>query len=213
MAVILPIVSTASESDYPGILDYPWNHSPITVYIDNKTVPSHYSPTYFTQVQKALDYWEAGGNGKLKYTPVFKLVDSENADIRIRWVKDLKKEKGAPPEAAGAAIPYIVNGRFVRVDIMLGVGYYQWMKWVPFSDTAMLAISKHELGHALGLNHSSDKQDIMYPSNEQIDNTNPLFAGKYGSILLIAAYAVLAIIVFLSVSWLLNRKKRKKIQD
>ena len=213
MAVILPLVSTASESDYPRILDYPWNHSPITVYIDNKTVPPHYSPAYYTQVQKALDYWEAGGNGKLKYTPVFKLVDSENADIRIRWVKDLQKEKGAPPKAAGAAIPYIVNGRFVRVDIMLGVGYYQWTKWTPYSDTAMLAISKHELGHALGLNHSSDKQDIMYPSNEQIDNTNPLFAGKYGSIFRMAAYVVLAVIVFLSVSWLLNRKKRKKTQD
>lgn len=213
MVVILPIVSTASESDYPRISDQPWDHSPITVYIDNKNVPSHYSPTYYTQVQKALDYWEAGGNGKLKYTPVLKLVDSENADVRIRWGEDLQKDQGAPPNVAGAAIPYIVNGRFTRVDIILGVGSYQWMKWVPFSDTAMLAISKHEFGHALGLDHSCDKQDIMYPSNEQINNTNPLFTGKYGSLLLIAAYAVLAIIVFLSVSWLLNRKKRKKIQD
>jgi predicted Zn-dependent protease len=211
MVIILPIVSTAPESDYPRILDHPWDHSPITVYVDNKTVPSHYSPTYFTQVQKAMDYWEAGGNGKLKYTPVFKLVDSEKADIRIRWVENLQKDQGAPRGAAGATIPYIVNGRFIKVDIMLGVGSYQWMEWVPYSDTAMLAISKHELGHALGLDHSSDKQDIMYPSNEQINNTNPLFAGKYGYLLLIAAYAVLAIIVFLSESWLLNRKKRKKI--
>jgi len=66
------------------------------------------------------------------------------------------------------------------------------------------------LGHALRLNHSSDKQDIIYPKNEQIDNTNPILS-KYGSLLLIAAYAALAIIVFLSVSWLLSRKKRKKI--
>jgi predicted Zn-dependent protease len=213
MLVFLSTISAASESDYPGILDYPWDHSPITVYIDNKTVPLHYSPVYFTQVQKALDYWEAGGNGKLKYTPVFELVDSENADIRIRWVEDLQKYQDAPRGAAGATVPYIASGRFIRVDIMLGVGYYQWMKWIPYTDTAMLAISKHELGHALGLDHSSDKQDIMYPSNEQINNTNPLFAGKYGSLLLMAAYAVLAITVFLSVSWLLNRKKRKKIQD
>ncbi|WP_410507721.1 matrixin family metalloprotease [Methanosarcina hadiensis] len=213
MVVTLPIVSTASESDYPRILDYPWDHSPITVYIDDKNVPPHYSPAYSAQVHKALDYWEAGGNGKLKYIPVFKLVDSENADIRIRWVESLQEDQGAPEGVAGAAIPYIADERFVRVDIILGVGSYQWMRWVPYSDSAMLAISKHELGHALGLDHSTDRQDIMYPSNEQINNTHPLFAGKYGSFLLIAAYAALATIVFLSVSWLLNRRKRKKIQD
>lgn len=213
MVVTLPIVSTASESDYPRILDYPWDHSPITVYIDDENVPPHYIPTYSAQVHKALDYWEAGGNGKLNYTPVFKLVDSENADIRIRWVESLQEDQDAPEGVAGAAIPYIANERFVRVDIILGVGSYQWMKWVPYSDSAMLAISKHELGHALGLDHSTDRQDIMYPSNEQINNTHPLFAGKYGSFLLIAAYALLATIVFLSVSWLLNRRKRKKIRN
>ncbi|MPM64368.1 hypothetical protein SDC9_111254 [bioreactor metagenome] len=213
MVVFIPVVSTASESDYPRILDYPWDHSPITVYIDNKTVPSHYSPTYYIQVQKALDYWEAGGNGKLKYTPVFELVDSENADVRIRWVEDLQKEQGAPRGVAGVTVPYIASGRFIKVDITLGVGYHQWTKWIPYSDTAMLAISKHELGHALGLDHSSDKQDIMYPSNEQINDINPFFAGKYGSLLRIAVYTIFAIIVFLSVSWLLNRKKQKKIQN
>jgi predicted Zn-dependent protease len=207
----LPIASAASEPDYPRILDHPWDHSPITVYIDNKSVPPHYSPTYYTQVQKALNYWAEGGNGKLEYTPVFEIVDSERADIRIRWVENLQKDQGAPHGVAGATIPLIVNGRFTRADITLGVGYSQWGEWIPYSDTAMLAITKHELGHALGLNHSDDKQDIMYPTNEQIDNTNRLFPGKYGSLLLIAAYTALAITVFLSVSWLLNRKKSKKL--
>ncbi|MEN6554713.1 MAG: matrixin family metalloprotease, partial [Methanobacterium sp.] len=77
-------------------------------------------------------------------------------------------------------------------------------EWVPYSDTAMLAIAEHELGHALGLNHSNDKQDIMYPTNEQINNTNPILS-KYGSFLLFATYAVLAIVVFLSVSYILRR--------
>jgi predicted Zn-dependent protease len=170
-------------------------------------VPPYYSPTYYTQVQKALNYWAEGGNGKLEYTPVFEIVDSEKADIRIRWVENLQKDQGVPAGVAGDTIPLAVNGRFVRVYITLGVGNYQWMEWVPYSNTAMLAIAEHELGHSLGLNHSNDKQDIMYPTNEHIDNTNPLLLSKYGSLLLFAAYAVLAIVVFLSVSWLLSRKK------
>jgi predicted Zn-dependent protease len=202
--LILPPAPAASEFNYPRILDHPWDHSPITVYIDNKSVPPHYSPAYYTQVQKALNYWAEGGNGKLEYNPVFEIVDSEKADIRIRWVENLQKDQGAPPGVAGATIPFVANGRFVRADITLGVGNYQWMKWVPYSDTAMLAISEHELGHALGLNHSNDKRDIMYPANEQINYTNPILS-KYGSILLFAAYAVLAIVVFLAVNYILRR--------
>lgn len=204
MVLILPVHPSVSEFNHPRILDHPWDHSPITVYIDNKSVPPHYSPTYYTQVQKALNYWAEGGNGKLDYTPVFAIVDSEKADIRIRWVENLQKDQGVPPKVAGATVPLIVNGRFIRVDVMLGVGYSQWGEWIPYSDTAMLAIAKHELGHALGLDHSNDKQDIMYPTNEQIDNANPIL-NKYGSFLLFVVYAVLAIAVFLSVSYVLGR--------
>jgi predicted Zn-dependent protease len=69
------------------------------------------------------------------------LVKSEEADIRIRWVENLQK-------VAGDTIPLTVNRLFVHVDITLGVGNNQWMAWIPYSDTSMLAITEHELGHA-----------------------------------------------------------------
>ena len=208
VVLISPITSTASEFSYPRILDHPWDHSPITVYINNKTVPLHYSPTYYADIEKALNYWAGGGNGKLKYIPVFEIVDSEDADIRIKWDANLQKDQGAPHGVAGETIRHIANGRFVYVNIILGVGNNQWIKWVPYSDIAMIAIVEHELGHALGLDHRNDPRDIMYPSNEQIDNTNLFLESKYGSLLLIVFYTAIAVIVFISVSWLLNRKKR-----
>jgi len=213
MVLILPIISKAAELSYPRVLDHPWDHSPITLYIDTKIVPLHYSLTYYADIKKALNYWAGGGNGKLKYIPVFEIVDSEDADIRIIWDANLQKDQGAPHEVAGETIRHIANGRFVYVGIILGVGNHQWMEWVPYSDTAMLAIAEHEFGHALGLDHSNDPQDIMYPSNEQIDNTNPFLQSKYGSLLLIAFYTVIAVIVFISVSWILNRKKRLTFED
>jgi predicted Zn-dependent protease len=129
------------------------------------------------------------------------------------WVENLQTDQGAPPGVAGYATPHTDNGRFVQVDIVLEAGSYQGRQWVQYGDATMLAIAKHEFGHALGLEHSNDSRNIMYPTYEQRDNINPLLLSKYGSYLLLAFYVAIAIIVFLSVSWLLSRKKRKKLEE
>ncbi|HML25382.1 MAG TPA: peptidase, partial [Methanomethylovorans sp.] len=83
------------DNAYPALTTIPWDHSPITVYIDNVNVPEHYSPTYKEQVEYAMTYWENGGNGHLAYEPEFRLVDSESeADVYIVWVENLEKDAG-----------------------------------------------------------------------------------------------------------------------
>jgi predicted Zn-dependent protease len=203
--LIFPIASAASEYSYPKTLDHPWDHSPITVYIDNKNLPPHYNPSYYTQIEKALQYWEEGGNGKLNYTPVFKIVDSENADIRITWVDNLEKNESAPSGVGGYTTPKIENGRFVHVDMLLGVGDYKGNNWVQYDDETMLILAKHELGHALGLEHSNDKQDIMYPDYKQQNDVSSFLADNS---FLLVGYGALAVIVFLAVSRLLDMRKR-----
>jgi predicted Zn-dependent protease len=205
MVLISPIASAASEYSYPKTLDHPWDHSPITVYIDNENLPPHYNPSYYAQIEKALQYWEEGGNGKLNYTPVFKIVDSENADIRITWVENLEKNESAPAGVGGYTTPQIENGRFVHVDMVLGVGDYKGTNWIQYDDETMLVLAKHELGHALGLEHSNDKQDIMYPDYKQQNDVSSFLADN--SLLVIVGYGALAVIVFLAVSRLLDRRK------
>lgn len=213
IVLILPTVSAASEASPERILDYPWDHSPITVYIDNSNVPEHYSPTYYAQIEKAMEYWEEGGNGNLKFTPFFELVDSKEADIRIKWVENLENVEGAPPGVAGYASPRISNGRFVRVDIVLEVGNFQGKAWRQYGDVTMLSVAKHEFGHALGLGHSSNRRDIMYPEYEQREDINPLLLSKYGHVLQMAVLAAFAVLLYLGVSWQHSRKKRKKLED
>lgn len=209
----LPITSLANEEIPEVILERPWDHSPITVYIDNKTVPEHYSPTYYTQVVKALEYWEQGGNGKLKYAPVFEIVDSRDADITIRWVENLESVEGAPSGVAGYAVPTIDNNRFVKADIVLEVGNYKGKSWRQYGDETMFSLAKHELGHALGLGHSKEEGDIMYPKYDIGEDINPLLASKYGPYIRIGAYIAVAALVFLGVSWLLSKRERKNLED
>lgn len=204
-AFIFPIAAATSENYYPKTLEHPWDHSPITVYIDNKNLPPHYSPSYYTQVEKALQYWEEGGNGKLNYTPVFKIVDSENADIRITWVENLERNASAPPGVGGYTTPEIENNRFVHVDMILGVGDYKGKKWIQYDDKTMLVLAKHELGHALGLEHSSDEEDIMYPNYKQQNDLSSFF--KDNSPLVILSYGFIAVVIYITVSRLLNRKR------
>ncbi len=213
MVLILPIASAASEADPETLLDHPWDHSPITVYVENKSVPEHYSSTYYAQIEKAMEYWEKGGNGNLEFTPVFKHVNSKEADIRIKWVENLENVEGASPGVAGYASPRVSNGRFVSVDIVLEVGNYQGKAWRQYGDTTMLSIAKHEFGHALGLGHSSNRRDIMYPEYEQREDINPLLLSKYSHVLRMAALSALSVFLYIGVSWQRSRKKRKNLED
>src|SRR5665811_2164901 len=101
----------------------------------------------------------------------------------------------------------------VRSSAASDVYKRQGKSWAQYGDATMLSIVKHELGHALGLGHSSDRRDIMYPEYEQRDNINPILLSKYGPLLRAAAFVALVLLLTLGVSWQRSRKKRKTLED
>ena len=211
--LLLLFTQPVVAQDIEYLSTQPWDHSPITVFVDEVDIPEHYSPTYRDQVEIALEYWENGGNGKLSYTPVFQIVDDRNADINIKWIENLEKLEGAPEGVAGYAAPTFAGDQFLHVDIVLEVGNYQGYSWVQYGDANMQEVAKHELGHALGLGHSSDKRDIMYPTYEQRDNLNPLLLSKTFPYIVAISIVVLVIIVYHTIGWRAMKKRREKIEE
>ena len=211
--ILISLSQFASASaEYPKLLDVPWDHSPITVFIDDVDVPPHYSPTYRAQVESALLYWEDGGNSKLDFIPDFEIIDTDNADIRIMWVENIEEVTGAADGVAGFWSPYEVNGMYLRGDIVLEVGNYQGYAWQQYGDLNMLLVTKHELGHALGLGHSSDRKDIMYPTYEERDNLNPLLLSSTLPYLIVFVVGSMAVVVFLLVGWWRNKRIREQLE-
>src|SRR3989338_9219034 len=162
-AIFLILAAPAIAYTYPKEMELPWDHSPITFSVD-KNFPPECDPSYIDDFYKSIEYWENGGNGRLSYQPKFKEVD-EKADIPVRWVKSVQN---VSEEVGGITYLLVVpNKRFVNATIQLAcVGEFETKDGgveKDFSHREMQTTAMHELGHALGLDHTDDKNDIMAP--------------------------------------------------
>jgi predicted secreted protein with PEFG-CTERM motif len=85
----------------------------------------------------------------------YKSSTLQGSDIQVRWVKEFVGER------LGTTID--------RHHIEMGLGDSKCNdKWQPFSVNTLDRIMEHEIGHALGLPHSSDPNSIMYPIQQNM---------------------------------------------
>jgi predicted Zn-dependent protease len=114
--------------------------------------PAGYRPQMYAFVREALGLWEGTGMGVH-----FAIVpDTSGADIVVRWIDHFDFDRAGQTD-----LTWDQAGRVRKASISLAIrtntGY-------PLPDAALLAVAVHETGHSVGLPHSADSNDVMFPA-------------------------------------------------
>jgi hypothetical protein len=146
----------AGAQTFPDGAYNPFGHSPILVLVDAANLTSA-DGGYAGEVRAAERFWEEGGDGALQFPVSFQETgDRRQADV-VLWFLDSGRVDATCDDdeaALGCTLPF---ERPVSIELLARSADGNYRSYQQVRE-----IAEHELGHALGLPHSPNPDDIMY---------------------------------------------------
>ena len=123
--------------------------SPVRVHVPPGTV-ANYQPAFLDAVRAAFRRWQDAG------IPVrFDLDADSSAEVTLRWRLQFDIDRTGQTDLAWDANGHHQSGK-ITLATFNQVGE-------PMTVEEIRIVAMHEVGHLLGLDHSPDSADLMYP--------------------------------------------------